>query len=192
MKKTIAVLAISIAALSMSGCAGTSITEDFKETNEMIARSNVDRLIAFKDGMIGCGDNAACQGMLGMAFAANMGQQSYFKPETTSDLLRAFLPYASLGLQAFDMFYSGTNGAGSSGAFLVEGDNNTFMGIGNNTEASGGSTVNIPFSSVNTFSWSADNNQDASHDNEYVPTDTGVVGETTDTTSTDPVTVTDE
>ena len=115
------------------------------------------------------------------------------QPERTAEVLAAFVPFASLGLQAFDMFYGGAVSGGQAGAFIISGDNNSLSGIGNNNEASGGSTVTSPYSLSNTFSWST-NNKDYSLGAGYDGTvvDSGVTGETTESTGTDPVTVTDK
>ena len=85
------------------------------------------------------------------------------------------------------MFYggAGSNGTGSSGAFIVRGDNNSFSGIGNNMEASGGSTVNSPFSLSNSYSWSTNNRNYSLGGETGTVTDVGVVDPVDNLTVTD-------
>jgi len=144
----LAVLAVSL----LSGCA-----TEFIATNDQIAAANEGKLVAYGQAMAACGENAGCQVGVSMAYAARVGDQDFIKPERTAEVLGAWVPFASLGLQAFDMFYGGgPNGTGSAG-YVVTGNNNTFSGVGNALEASGGSTVTAPFSSSNSFSWSTGN-----------------------------------
>lgn len=152
MKKYYAIFAL-LSAGPLSGCAGNQ----FLETNQLIADSNATRLAAYGDAMAACGDNAGCLVGVSMAYASKAGDTDFVQPERTAEIIGAWVPIASLGLQAWSVFYNGgVSGTGSSG-FVVTGDNNTFSGVGNALEASGGSTLEAPFSSTNTFSWSTGN-----------------------------------
>jgi hypothetical protein len=184
-------IAIIVSSLMLSGCAGMGMTNDFASTNTAIAEANAAKYRAYTEGMRACGNNAACQVGISMALATGAGDQKMIQPERTAEVLAAFVPFASLGLQAFDMIYGGgPNGNGSAG-YVVTGDNNTFSGNGNNLESTGGSTLNSPFSSSNAFSWDQYNRTYSQG------TDAGTVsdGGLTDpldpvVTGTDPVTVT--
>lgn len=173
----------------LSGCA-----QDFRELNTAIAEKNNERLAKYGDAMKACGVNAACQVGVSMAYASGAGDQKFIQPERTSEILSSVVPLASLGLQAFGMFYGGgPNGTGSAG-YVVTGDNNTFSGVGNALEASGGSSVNAPFSSSNAFSWSTNNRDYSLGGTAGTVTDPGIVDVYPDeaTTDTGTVTVTDE
>lgn len=189
MKKLAYILIIGLTISMMSGCA-----QDFGATNQLIADSNASRLAAYGDAMAACGANAACQVGVSMAFATNAGEQKFIQPERTSEILSAVVPLASLGLQAWGTFYGGgPNGTGSSG-YVVTGDNNTFSGVGNALEASGGSSINAPFSSSNSFSWSTNNRDYNLGADAGEITDTGIVDvypDAEDSTG-ETVTVTDE
>lgn len=192
MKKTVvAFFAIGLMVGTLSGCAN-----QFLETNQLIADANATRLAAYGDAMHACGANAACQVGVSMAYATGAGEQKYVQPERTSEILSAYVPLASLGLQAFGMFYGGgIAGTGSSG-FVVTGDNNTFSGIGNAIEASGGSNIESPFSSSNNFSWSTGNRDYSLGGSAGTIDDTGIVDtypdETLDAGSGETVTVTED
>jgi hypothetical protein len=133
-------LLLCFALLFLSGCSGLSWspTEKFTETNQMIADSNNNRLKYFADGMAACMDNAACQVALSMAFAGNLGQQQFFKPETAKDYLIAAMPYATLGADIFRFWHGG--GGGSQG-MVVTGSGNNFIGVGNKTSADNGASL---------------------------------------------------
>jgi len=79
------IAAIAIIGLALSGCG-------YKEVNQQIATSNENRLRIFNAGMIGCKDDAACKVGVAMAFAGNMGQQSFIKPESAKDYMVAATP----------------------------------------------------------------------------------------------------
>lgn len=179
------ILAVIISSLMLSGCAG--ITNDFASTNAAIAQANTDRYRAMTEAVIACGSNAACQVAVSLSFATNAGQQKMIEPERTAEVLGAFVPFASLGLQAFDMFYGGGPTGGQAGAFVITGDNNSLSGIGNNNEASGGSTVTSPYSLSNTFSYDMYNREYTLGNPVGTIIDEGIVDP-----ASDPVTVTDE
>ncbi len=180
-------IAVAVVGLMLSGCALLGQPNEFIETNRMILSANATSKQAFAAALAVCKGEPGCLVGVSMAYATNIGDRDLVQPERTSEIMKNTVPFVSLALQAVDLFYGGI-GSGSNGAYVIKGDNNTISGVGNYNESSGGSTTNAEVSSSNTFSWSADNNQDASHDNAYA--DPGVVA--TDTTSTDPVIVTDE
>jgi len=129
MKSMLAIL-FFVSAL-LSGCA------DYQSTNEIIAQSNEDRFATYKDGMIGCAGDAACKVGLSMAFAGNIGNQEFFKPESARDYMIAGLPYAQIAAQ----IYGGAVSTGSGSGIVVKGNNNTFSGVNNKVESSGESTT---------------------------------------------------
>ena len=134
MKGLLAVLAM----VMLSGCASFSPVEKFTEANNLIADANKDRLKEFANGMATCGNNAACQVALSMAFAGGLGQQQFFKPETAKDYLVAAMPYAVLGADLLRLF----NGNGGSGqGVVVNGKGNTVIGVGNQARADRSSTL---------------------------------------------------
>jgi len=104
------IAAIAILGLALSGCG-------YKEVNQMIADSNVQRLQAYADGMKACGVNAACQVGLSMAFAGNMGQQDLIRPESVKDYVVAITPLVSVLGQWFQTSNSsGEDGIDMSGS----------------------------------------------------------------------------
>lgn len=135
--------------LMLPGCSILSGQDPINTTNQLIANSNTARLAAYADGMASCGDNAACQVGISMAFATGAGQQPLFKPETAVDYLRAGLPYADLALRAYSI-WGGSNGiSGDRSSIFVKGDGNSFN-IANRMSATDQSSVAVDWS--NTFS----------------------------------------
>lgn len=187
MKKLI--MTVLTMGLLASGCA-----RDFSDVNSAIAENNKERFAAYGEALKACGVNAACQVGVTMAYATAAGDQKFIAPERTAEILSAVVPLAGLGLQAFDMFYGGgPTGTGSAG-YVVTGDNNTFSGVGNALEASGGSTLTAPFSSSNSFSWSTNNRNYNLGADAGTVTDAGLVDVYPDaeTSDGDPVVVTEE
>jgi hypothetical protein len=142
---TIIITALCAAVLILPGCAGYGLTSNHAEVNQMIADANTNRFKAFSEGMAACNDNAACQVGLAMGFSANLGQQAFFKPETTSDLLHAFLPYATLGVDVARLWRMAPTNGDSNGGFIITGDNNQLSGIGNKLTADNQSSVTGTF-----------------------------------------------
>jgi len=134
---------LAILAFSLTGC--FSLTSSHLETNQMIATANTERFKAFSEGMSACGGNAACQVGLAMGFSGNLGQQQFFKPETTTDLLHAFLPYATLGVDVARLWRMAPSNGDSNGGFIINGDNNQLSGIGNKLTADNQSSVSGSF-----------------------------------------------
>ena len=127
-------LALAVS-LTMLGCA------DINTTNELIAGSNQERLDSYSRGLVACGDNAACQVGLSSAYFSGAGQQQLFRPDTPVDYLKAGIPYASLALQAYQVWGGGGTADIGRATILVKGDGNT-ISAGNKLTASGSSTVN--------------------------------------------------
>lgn len=135
------IIAVSLLALSLSGCSGVntgqfSPVEKFTEENRQISENNTARLIAYANGMATCGDNAACQVGVSMAFAGNLGQQQLFKPQTWLEYLQLLLPY---GDRIIDRLYSG--GSGGQGIVVNRSDNVTFVGVANKNKAEQGAVL---------------------------------------------------
>jgi len=142
MKKITQILSVLFLCFFLTGCLG--LTSNHIETNKMIAQANTDRFKAFSEGMSACGNNAACQVGLAMGFSGNLGQQAFYKPETTTDLLHAFLPYATLGVDVARLWRS-TYNSGDSAGFVITGDNNQISGTANKLTADNESSVNGSF-----------------------------------------------
>jgi len=147
---------------ALSGCAG--LTSDHSAVNQMISEQNTQRFKAFSEGMAGCGNNAACQVGLAMGFSANLGQQALFKPETTTDLLHAFLPYATLGVDVARLWR--TSYSGDAAGFVITGDNNQISGVANKLSADNQSGVNASFEatpSVDHYVYTQDRTTDSAN-----------------------------
>ena len=140
------ILPLIIAALLLSAVPVNAgwFTDDFATTNQMIIDANANNRRYYADGMAACNGNAACQVGITSAYFSMAGQQQLIKPETLVDVLRAFLPYADLGVGLIRTYRSGTNG--DSSGFLVTGNGNTFMGVGNKTSADNGSSASTSIS----------------------------------------------
>ena len=186
MRKIALIFAVLVMAVSLSGCI-FSMPEKFTEANAQIAASNDTRLAIFGS----CGDNAACQVAVSMAFAGNMGQQQFFRPETARDYLQAFMPYATLGVDVFRL-WGGFSGGGSGG-YVVTGDNNSFSGIGNDLVADNESSLSATFSSSTSLTSSEGNRDFNLGSDAGTIDDTGIIDPVTvdDDISTEPVTVTE-
>jgi len=125
-----------------SGCA-----DGVRELNTQIMESNSLSRIAYAEGMAGCGDNAACMVGVTASYFSSSGQQPLVKPDTSLDYVKATLPFAQLGLQAFGMYWYG-QGNGTSGdraSTYVKGDGNTFV-MGNKLSADNGGSTGLSFS----------------------------------------------
>lgn len=125
--KNLLLLAVSMFLLSGCGIGGFSLTNDMSNVNQMIADSNDNRFKAFAEGMSKCNDNAACQVGLSMAFAGGLGKQEFYKPETTADLLRAFVPYASLLTDIYKLTHMDGGSTGGEASPYIKGDGNTIF-----------------------------------------------------------------
>jgi hypothetical protein len=145
MKKLLTLIALT---LTLSSCANYSLTSNHAEVNQLIANANTARFTSFAAGMVACNDNAACQVGLAMGFSANLGQQAFYKPETTSDLLHAFLPYATLGVDVARLWRMAPTNGDSSGGFIITGDNNQLNGW-NRLTADNQSTLTGSFDTTN-------------------------------------------
>lgn len=139
------IILILMVSLVIQGC---SLKSDMTEVNQLISQANTERFKAFAEGMTGCGDNAACQVGLSMAFSANLGQQAFYKPETTSDLLKAALPYTSVVADLVRIWHYSSGDGDSNGGFIVTGDNNQFIGVGNKLSADNESSIDSTLATI--------------------------------------------
>lgn len=121
--------------LALSGC-------DVDEANKLIATTNAERVEAFANGLVACGDNAACQVAVSMAFAGGLGQQQLFRPDTIVDYLRAGLPYGDLSLRLVSLLNTSSGVSGDRATNVIKGDGNTLL-IGNRTTATEQSTASL-------------------------------------------------
>lgn len=164
-----------MACLMLAGCA------DYSAYNQSVAEYNLKEKVAFGEAMAACKDDSACKVGVAMFFSGNLGEVPFAKPETVKDYAAAFLPYASLGLQFYDM-YSG--GSGSSEGISINGSNNSVSGVGNTMEASGESSISATLSS-STQTTVEEGNRDYSLGGstdgfDTTVSDTGVVSDDTD------------
>jgi len=142
-------LLLLILPLLLTGCA-----DGVRELNTQIMESNSLSRIAYAEGMAGCGDNAACMVGVTASYFSSSGQQQLVKPDTSLDYVKATLPFAQLGLQAFGLYWYG-QGSGTSGdraSTYVKGDGNTFV-MGNKLSADNGGSTGLSFSQSYTRSW---------------------------------------
>jgi hypothetical protein len=137
MMKIALLLIVSLSLLP--GCA------DINDTNKLIAEANVDRLSKYADGMVACGDNAACQVGVSAAYFSGAGQQNFFRPDTAVDYLRAGLPYAELGTRWYQLFLGSAGTSGDRSSIYVKGDGNSFN-LGNDLSAAYGSSLTVDWS----------------------------------------------
>ena len=128
--KTLMILAL---ALSLTGTAHAGwFLEDYSDVNDKISQYNESNKTNAANALVACGSDAACKVGVMAIFFSNNGQQ-FFKPESWKDVLLAFYPYADLTARTVQNFRSGTNG--DSAGFIVPGNGNTFIGVGNKTTA---------------------------------------------------------
>ena len=130
-------LALAVSLLYLTGCSFTG-PSSIDTTNQMIVQMNENRLVNYSDAMANCGDNAACQVGVSMAFAGNLGQQQLFRPETPLDYLRELRWIAPMAMS----LWSGS-GDGDRGSNWVKGDGNIIM-VGNESKASGYASLSQP------------------------------------------------
>lgn len=142
--------------LATSGCA-----DGVRELNTQIMESNSLSRIAYAKGIAGCGDNAACMVGVTASYFSTAGQQQLVKPDTSLDYVKATLPFAQLGLQAFGMYWYGQgNGAsGDRASTYVKGDGNTFV-MGNKLSADNGGYTRLSFSQAYTRSYDGGYNRE--------------------------------
>jgi len=136
--KKLTTIILAVLLFLPSGC--SFLTNEFTETNALIAESNLQIRKAYADALAACGSNAACQVGVTSSYFSNAGQQPLIKPETPVDYLNAGLPYATLGANIY-MNGKGSGGTNKGGITLV-GDNNVLNDVGSNKTADNGSTIN--------------------------------------------------
>ena len=127
--------------LLLVGCSFTG-PSSIDTTNQMISEVNENRLVNYGEALANCGENAACQVGVSLAFAGNLGQQQFFRPETALDYVREFRGWAPIAI-ALGL---GGSGDGDRGANMIRGDGNVIM-VGNKTKAEGYSSTSMPVSS---------------------------------------------
>lgn len=147
------VLVVGLVA-ALSGCAGQNSTD---KTNQMISESNDGRLESFARAMAVCGDNAACQVAISLAFAGNMGQQQFLRPESWLDYVREARQWIDPVGNLIDRLNGGTGGiSGDRAASVIKGDNNLVM-IGNRARADNQSSMSFSLNPNYTRSWNGYN-----------------------------------
>lgn len=162
---------VLLLALSLAGCA------DYKDLNQMIDSGNTNRLKVFGEALAKCGDNQACSGMLGMAFASGMGQQQFIKPQTALDWAVAMSPYANTLLEAYKI-YEGGVGSGMGGITVSDSTGVSISGVGVEMTSTGDGGVTGTFTPSQSMSWANNNknyNLGADTSSGGTVTDTGVV-----------------
>jgi hypothetical protein len=129
----------SVVLLSMlSGCLSIAHADSIDDTNRMIDASNKDRLVAFGQAMAACEEKTGCLVAVSMAYAGNMGQQNFLRPETYLDYIRE----ARNWLVPLNLIFGGS-GDGDRGVNSIRGDGNVIM-VGNKSEANGASSISQP------------------------------------------------
>lgn len=126
---------IAMILLITSGCAN-----DMSSVNALIAQSNAERPKAFASAMAACKGEQGCLVGVSMAYAGNIGQQAYFKPETAKDYLEAGLPYAGILSQMY-MIGKGRSGGSNTGGITIVGDHNVLMDMNNEKTATDNSSI---------------------------------------------------
>lgn len=141
-------LAASVLTLSLmfSGCAMQT------DVNQQIAASNTARFQAFTEGMVGCKEDAACKVGLSMAFAGGLGQQKFEREDSIVDYLKVGVPYANLGLSAYQIYEKNKNDDLSNSTVVLK-----------DMKATDGGTINIGgFNKTQQSVWGSGNSQDSS------------------------------
>jgi hypothetical protein len=156
------IAAIAILGLALSGCG-------YKEVNQMIADSNVQRLQAYADGMKACGVNAACQVGLSMAFAGNMGQQDLIRPESAKDYIVTITPLVSI----LSQWAGGGNGA-NGGVSISDSDGASVFFLRDTTVAAESQVYSQTTPTISkTYNTQTNSDESANEgDYTYSPTDT--------------------
>jgi len=121
--------------VGLSGC--IELVGNVSETNKQIAQSNNSRFTAFAQGMVGCGDDAACKVGLAMAFAGGMGQQNFYRPDSVLDWVRALNQPLDTLLRYTQ---NGDGNGGATGSLVLRGDQNV-VNVGNSAEHRGTGTL---------------------------------------------------
>jgi len=146
----------------MTGCGlgGISLTNDMSSANAIIAQANSDKYKAFTEGMVACKEDSACKVGVSMGFAGNLGNQQFFKPETTLDLLRGIVPLAQLGLDFYRLKEGGNSSSGGEASPYIKGDGNVVNVFNKNRVSDNSSmsaTITPTINQTDQFSWDGSN-----------------------------------
>lgn len=115
----------------LTGCA------DFKETNAMIAESNLQSRKAYADALVACQEDQGCKVGVTASYFSNAGQQKFFKPESAKDYLEAGLPY----LYTVERVWGSPRGGSNKGGITIVGDDNVVSDVANDTKLDNGSSL---------------------------------------------------
>jgi len=120
----------------LSGC--VELTGNISKTNKQIATSNENNLKAFSAAMAACDGEQGCLVGVAMAFAGGLGRQSFYRPDTVLDWIRALNQPLDTVLR-----YTAKQGDGSGGAagsLVLKGDQN-IVNVGNTAEHRGSGSL---------------------------------------------------
>ena len=84
-----------------------------------------------------------------MMFASGAGQQQFQKEDSVTDYMRAFLPYATLGVDVARLWRTTTSG--DAAGFVITGDNNQISGTANKLTADNQSALTGTFDSTSSI-----------------------------------------
>ena len=151
MKRIISVVPL-ILALLLTGCVSLTGQNSIDRTNDMIIEANRYRLESYGNAMVACGDNAACQVGVSLAFAGNLGQQQLYRHETVLDWMREL----RMWIDPIDRIVARVDGgggySGDRAANVVRGDGNVIL-VGNRASADNGSTASFSLNPSFVRSW---------------------------------------
>lgn len=146
--KKIVWLMIIVLAVALTGCAA-----DIKKHNDMVQQANRDRQEHMATALSNAKTSEAVVAM-SILFAVGAGQQTFVKPDTPLDYMRASLPIANLFMQGFQLYKTADK---AQPTYNLEGAGNT-MYVTNEKNSRNTSTLNRD--SFNTHSedfWQAGN-----------------------------------
>ena len=122
--------------LGLTGC--IELTGSISETNKQIATSNENNFKAFSAAMAACNGEQGCLVGVAMGFAGGLGRQSFYRPDTVLDWIRALNQPLDTVLR-----YTAKQGDGSGGAtgsLVLKGDQNV-VNVGNTAEHRGSGSL---------------------------------------------------
>jgi len=122
--------------LGLTGC--IELTGSISETNKQIATSNENNFKAFSAAMAACNGEQGCLVGVAMGFAGGLGRQSFYRPDTVLDWIRALNQPLDTVLR-----YTAKQGDGSGGAagsLILKGDQN-IVNVGNTAEHRGSGSL---------------------------------------------------
>jgi hypothetical protein len=146
------IICIMLATSSCSMLGESSIDK----TNRMIDDSNAGRLEAFASAMEICDEKPGCIVAVSMAFASNMGQQQFIRPESVLDYIRELRQWVDPIGNLIDRLEGNGGTSGDRAANVVKGDGNVIL-VGNRSSADNGSTSGFSLNQSYSRTWTGYN-----------------------------------